>query len=76
MVNKVIRSSRETFFKRLISHPQYGNFIGSKESPFLRIGFALGQRVPLLVESKTISSSIVVVVKLSVELDINCFIYM
>jgi len=76
MVNKVIGSSGETFSGRLISHPQYGNFIGLKESPYLRIGFALGRRVPLSVESKTVSSGIVVVVKSSVEFDINCFIYM
>jgi len=36
-------------------------------SPFFRNGFALGQRVPLSVRSKTVSSSIVVVELLRVE---------
>jgi hypothetical protein len=60
----------------LISQPQFGNFMGLKESPFLHIGFARGQRVPLLVGSKTVSSSMVLVVQLGIELITKCFIYM
>jgi hypothetical protein len=50
--------------------------MGLKESPFLHIGFARGQRVPLLVGSKTVSSSMVLVVQLGIELITKCFIYM
>jgi hypothetical protein len=63
----VIGSSGEVFSRRVISQAKLGNFIGLNASPFARNSLALGQRVPLSVESKIVSSGIVVVVQFSCE---------
>ncbi len=44
-----------------ISLCHFGNYIGSNLSPFLRIGFELGRRVPESVGSEMLGSGIVAV---------------